>query len=468
MLFSSMLFLWLFLPVVFISYRLIGDKYKNSLLLIASLLFYSWGEPKYIILMIISVIINYLSGLLVERADNKRKKLFFVALCIILNLSLLGYFKYFDFFAQNVNRLFGSTVVPIRNVVLPIGISFYTFQALSYVVDVYRGQTAAQKSFFKLLLYVSFFPQLIAGPIVKYHDVEDQINNRTIDVEKTAYGVKRFVYGLSKKVILSNTFALTVDNILGKDVDELGTAVIWFAMLLYSLQIYFDFSGYSDMAIGIGKMFGFDFLENFNYPYVAYSVQDFWRRWHISLSTWFKEYLYIPLGGNRKGNFRTYVNLLIVFFCTGFWHGASFNFIAWGLYFGFFLILERLFLGKLLQKPCFKWLGHIYTLIVVIFGWVMFRANGLRHALQLMKKMVIPSAGATPLSQFVDVKLLVILAFGIVFAGLAQTIFKKLHAGLYNETKVYVCESVILAVLLFMCILMLVNNSYNPFIYFRF
>ena len=468
MLFSSMLFLWLFLPLTLISYHIINDKYKNHLLLIASLIFYSWGEPKYIVLLILSVLINFISGILIERAESQKAKQLCLFLCVVINLALLGYFKYFDFFTRNINALLGSEIISTRNIVLPIGISFYTFQALSYVIDVYRKQTPVQKNFLNLLLYVSFFPQLIAGPIVKYRDVADQITTRSTDAVKTAFGIKRFVYGLSKKVILSNTFALTVDQIIDIPVSQLSTSSVWLCAVLYSLQIYFDFSGYSDMAIGLGKMFGFDFLENFNYPYNAYSVQDFWRRWHISLSTFFKEYLYIPLGGNRKGNLRTYINLLIVFFCTGLWHGASFNFIAWGLYFGFFLIIERLFLGNWLKKPCLKWFGHIYTLFVVLIGWIMFRANGLRHALQLFKRMFIPTEGTVSCLEFLDFKLIVFLVVGILCAGLIQTIFKKLHKALYDDSKIYIFESFVLFVLLMFSIMLLVNNSYNPFIYFRF
>lgn len=353
MLFSSMLFLWLFLPVVFVSYYLIKKEYRNVLLLISSIIFYAWGGVSYTLIMFSSIIINYIFALLIDKAieeDNELKKKIYLSLCIVINLSILAYFKYTDFAISIINSISKKEVIQLKNIILPIGISFYTFQALSYVIDVYREHNKAQKNIINLALYISFFPQLIAGPIVKYHDIDTQITERTENLENISYGIKRFIYGLSKKVILANMFALSCDEILKQPIGDIGTALAWLAAVLYTLQIYYDFSGYSDMAIGLGHMFGFKFLENFNYPYISKSVQEFWRRWHISLSTWFKEYLYIPLGGNRKGKYFTYLNLLIVFFATGLWHGASFNFILWGLWHGFFLIIERVFLGLLLEK----------------------------------------------------------------------------------------------------------------------
>ena len=341
MVFSSMIFLWLFLPLVLFFYFISNNKLKNIILLIFSLIFYAWGESKYILLMLLSIFINYLFGILIDKF-RKHDKLFLV-LAVITNLGLLGYFKYFNFFVNVVNKINGETLVGFRDIVLPIGISFYTFQILSYVIDLYRKEIKVQKNILNLALYVSFFPQLIAGPIVKYKDVDNEINNRKVDLKLFASGVRRFVYGLGKKVLLSNTLALVVDTIYSYNVSQLNTPLVWIAIIAYTFQIYFDFSGYSDMAIGLGRMFGFHFLENFNLPYISQSITEFWRRWHISLSTWFKEYLYIPLGGNRKGKIRTYLNLFIVFFATGLWHGASFNFIAWGLYYGVFLIIEKLF-----------------------------------------------------------------------------------------------------------------------------
>lgn len=378
MLFSSMIFLWLFLPLVFCSYYLIDKRFKNILLLISSIIFYAWGGVSYSLIMLSSIIINYIFALLIDKAiedNNLKNKKIYLALCIIINLSILGYFKYTNFIISIINSLSQNKIIELTNIILPIGISFYTFQALSYVIDVYRGHNKAQKNIFNLALYISFFPQLIAGPIVKYHDIENQILNRNESLENIFYGIKRFIYGLSKKVILANMFALSCDEILKQPADELGTALVWCASVLYTLQIYYDFSGYSDMAIGLGKMFGFNFLENFNYPYISKSIKEFWRRWHISLSTWFKEYLYIPLGGNRKRKLFTYINLLIVFFATGLWHGASYNFILWGLFHGFFLVIERIFLGKLLEKNKLKFINHIYVIFVFVIGWVLFRAG---------------------------------------------------------------------------------------------
>ncbi len=468
MLFSSMFFLWYFFPFVFILYRILDDKYKNIFLLVASLFFYAWGEPKYIILMLVSISMNYTFGILVDYLHGSNRKIA-LGVCVIANISLLGYFKYYNFFVSNINLVGGNELIQFRDIILPIGISFYTFQALSYVIDLYRNQIFVQKNIFNLALYISFFPQLIAGPIIKYKDIDDQIVNRHVSVQKTAYGVKRFVYGLSKKVILANTFAAVVDKIYALSVYELSTPLVWCAALLYSLQIYFDFSGYSDMAIGLGKMFGFDFMENFNYPYISKSIQDFWRRWHISLSTWFREYLYIPLGGNKKGSMRTYINLIIVFFATGLWHGASFNFIVWGLYNGVFLIVERLFLGKLLKRNNYKLINHIYVILVIIVGWVFFRANDLYHAIDLLKIMFIGnSSDIYALSEFLNVKIVILLLFGLVFCGPIQNYIPRLKTMLYYEQKAFVWEYVVQIQLMLICIMLLASSTYNPFIYFRF
>ena len=470
MLFSSMIFLWLFLPVVFISYYLIKKEYRNILLLIASIIFYAWGGVSYTLIMFSSIIINYIFALLIDKAieeNNKLKKKIYLALCVIVNLSILGYFKYTDFAISIINSISGKELIPLKNIVLPIGISFYTFQALSYVIDVYREHNKAQKNIINLALYISFFPQLIAGPIVKYHDIDSQIINRTESLENISYGIKRFIYGLSKKVILANMFALSCDEILKQPIGYIGTALVWVAAILYTLQIYYDFSGYSDMAIGLGHMFGFKFLENFNYPYISKSVQEFWRRWHISLSTWFKEYLYIPLGGNRKGKYFTYLNLLIVFFATGLWHGASFNFVLWGLWHGLFLVIERIFLSKLLEKNKLKFLNHIYVILVFVLGWVLFRANDLKHALELYKLMFSYKESIFTVRYFFYPQTLVCFIFGILFSGLFQSIFPKIREAIFSN-RVYVLESIIQFILLFICIMYLVNGTYNPFIYFRF
>ncbi|MEI0539343.1 MBOAT family O-acyltransferase [Brachyspira pulli] len=470
MLFSSMIFLWLFLPLVFILYYVLDKRYRNLLLLIVSIIFYAWGGVSYTLIMFSSIIINYLFALLIDKAieeNNKLKKKIYLTLCVIINLSILGYFKYTDFAISIINSISGKELISLKNIVLPIGISFYTFQALSYVVDVYREQNKAQKNIINLALYISFFPQLIAGPIVKYHDIDSQIINRTESLENISYGIKRFIYGLSKKVILANMFALSCDEILKQSTGDIGTILAWIAAILYTLQIYYDFSGYSDMAIGLGHMFGFKFLENFNYPYISKSVQEFWRRWHISLSTWFKEYLYIPLGGNRKGKYFTYLNLLIVFFATGLWHGASFNFILWGLWHGLFLVLERIFLGKLLEKNKLKFINHIYVILVFVLGWVLFRANDLKHALELYKLMFNYKEGIYTIRYFFYPQTLVCFIFGVLFSGLFQSIFPKIKEAIFSS-RVYVLESVIQFILLFICIMYLVNGTYNPFIYFRF
>ena len=322
MVFSSIIFLWVLLPCILLLYYVSPKPFKNGILTVFSLFFYAWGEPRYVVLMIFSVLLNYGFGRLVEKFGKKR---WLLALCVTLNLLILGYFKYYNFLAEVLNPLLRGfdIALPAIQVTLPIGISFYTFQALSYVVDVYRGENQAQKNPLNMMLYISFFPQLIAGPIVKYHDIEEQIENRTVTLEGFSYGVKRFIFGLGKKVILANTFAEVVDAVYAYQAADVSQAMLWLTALLYMLQIYFDFSGYSDMAIGLGKMFGFTFIENFRLPYTATSIQDFWRKWHISLSSWFKEYVYIPLGGNRRGTARTYVNLWMVFLLTGIWHGAG-------------------------------------------------------------------------------------------------------------------------------------------------
>lgn len=470
MLFSSMIFLWLFLPLVFCSYYLIDNRFKNILLLISSIIFYAWGGVSYSLIMLSSIIINYIFALLIDKAieyNNLKNKKIYLALCIIINLSILGYFKYTNFIISIINSLSQNKIIELTNIVLPIGISFYTFQALSYVIDVYRGHNKAQKNIFNLALYISFFPQLIAGPIVKYHDIENQILNRNESLENIFYGIKRFIYGLSKKVILANMFALSCDEILKQPTDELGTALVWCASVLYTLQIYYDFSGYSDMAIGLGKMFGFNFLENFNYPYISKSIKEFWRRWHISLSTWFKEYLYIPLGGNRKRKLFTYINLLIVFFATGLWHGASYNFILWGLFHGFFLVIERIFLGELLENNKLKFINHIYVIFVFVIGWVLFRADDLKHAFELYKLMFSYKESIYTVRYFFYPQTFVCFIFGVLFSGLFQSIFPKVREATFSS-KVYILESVIQFILLFICIMYLVNGTYNPFIYFRF
>ena len=466
MVFSSMLFIWLFLPLVLLFYHILDVRYKNLLLLISSLIFYAWGEPIYIVLMLITITINFVMGLIINKF-SKYKKLV-LAVTIIINLGLLGYFKYFNLVVTTLNSIFNFNALSTKEIALPIGISFYTFQALSYVVDLYRGEIEVQKKWHKLALYIAFFPQLIAGPIVRYKDICKQIDSRKCTLNEFAYGVKRFIYGLGKKVIISNSMALVVDNILQLENGYLGTGLSWCVAICYTMQIYFDFSGYSDMAIGIGKMFGFDFVENFNYPYISKSVQEFWRRWHISLSTWFREYLYIPLGGNRKGKIRTIVNLFIVFLCTGLWHGASYTFVLWGLYHGLFMITERLFLGKILEKNPIKLINYIYTMLVVMIGWVLFRADNLTIAGNIIKNMFcFKNDSLYSVFQFVDAKIICIIIVAVII-GIIIPIINKSNYFVANVEKTTTIEIVLCTVIMIYSIIMLISNTYNPFIYFRF
>ncbi len=480
MLFSSMIFLWTFLPIVlYLYYALFLVKkvqlkilLQNVLLLLASLVFYAWGEPVYIFLMLITISVNYVAGIWMEKAS--KHKIWVLTGTIVADLGLLFYFKYFNLFVVTFNKIASAHPLEFKEIALPIGISFYTFQAMSYVIDLYRGEIEVQKKWYKLALYISFFPQLIAGPIVKYRDICEQIDKRSCTQDKFVYGIKRFSYGLGKKVILANTFASVVDSILSDNEVLPGTSAVWLAALCYTLQIYFDFSGYSDMAIGLGKMFGFDINENFNYPYVAKSIQEFWRRWHISLSTWFKEYLYIPLGGNRKGKCRTYVNLFIVFFVTGLWHGAAYTFILWGLYHGFFSILERLFLGKVLEKNPVKIINHIYTMFVVCIGWVLFRADNLHQAYNLIRRMFIYAPGNT---SYVGVKEIILIVLGVILsvapaimAEKKNTAAKRIKAAdaLGRVESVSWVEIVACVGCLLYSGILLICDTYNPFIYFRF
>lgn len=465
-----MTFLWLFLPVVFVLCLLIRKpKYQNNLLLIFSLFFYAWGMPYYVILLLVSVIINWICGVWMEKWEKGRTVVLIVS--VVANLGLLGYFKYANFILNTIDALIpGGNTLPRLNIGLPIGISFFTFQAMSYVIDLYRGEYKAQKNPLNLALYISFFPQLIAGPIVKYRDVNKQIVERTVTGEKIALGFRRFIYGLAKKVIISNILAISVDRIYATDMTRVNSALAWTAAICYTLQIYYDFSGYSDMAIGLGRMFGFDFLENFNYPYISSSIKEFWRRWHISMSSWFREYLYIPLGGNRKGKIRTYINLFIVFAATGLWHGASWNFVGWGLFHGFFIILERLGFGKLLEKS--RILSRIYCLLVVIVGWVFFRANDTGTAIEIIKRMFMPwqyNSGNMILGVIMNAKTLLITFIAIIACGPVQQIFKiKALEKVAAKWKNSLPEAIVLALLLFYSITLLANDAYNPFIYFRF
>ena len=470
MLFSSLTFLFGFLPTLIILYFMVKNrKYKNIVLLVFSLLFYAWGEPKYIFLMLLTILIVYIFGILIDKFDKEKKfnlKKLSLILCIILVLGSLIVFKYSKFLIENINSIF-NTKINLINVVMPIGISFYTFQILSYIIDLYNKKIKLQKNYFSLALYVSLFPQLIAGPIVRYETVEDEIDNRKETKEYIIAGTKRFIIGLSKKVIIANQMALLADLVFNNHNGSHGTSIIWLGTFAYTLQIYFDFSGYSDMAIGLGKIFGFHFLENFDYPYISKSVTEFWRRWHISLSSWFRDYIYIPLGGNKVNKLKWVRNILLVWMLTGLWHGAAWNFIIWGIYYGLLLLFEKLFLNKVLSKlpSIINW---IYTFVIVMIGWMIFRSNTLNELLLFIKSMFSYKHTdwitilADNLSTFNSL-VFIIPAFIFSFP-----IFKKLNENYSNKTVYEIILNIILLTLFLICIICLTSSSYNPFIYFRF
>lgn len=464
MVFSSMVFLCVFLPAAFCLHLLLpGMRAKNFLLVVASLVFYAYGEPIYVILLVASSAGNYILARLTGECPKIRKLT--MTLAVVINLGLLVIFKYSGFLVDTFNSVTGAGI-PVPQVRMPIGISFFTFQALSYVIDVYRGDASVQKNFGKVLLYISFFPQLIAGPIVKYHDVEAEINNRKQTPEEIGKGIRRFIAGLSKKVLIANTMGLVADNLFGAAATGITGPGAWLGAVSYMLQIYFDFSGYSDMALGLGMMFGFHFHENFDYPYISASIRESWRRWHMSLSGWFKEYLYIPLGGNRRGKFRTVVNKMIVFVCTGIWHGASFNFLFWGIYHGFFLMLEEYipFIGKKGGKLK-SFFQHVYALLVVCVGFVFFRADTMKQGCFWIREMFTDfgwkaSAMSLTLQQLTPVYL-VTLAAALVAAVPVNSMLKKYK---WYEGFTYVLSLAGFA----LCVLSLAGGTYNPFIYFRF
>ena len=474
MVFSSLEFLCIFLPAVFLLYTVIPvHKVRNGLLIAFSLVFYAYGEPVYVLLMILSSLVNYLCALWIGKSEKQKKLPLIIA--IVFNLGTLVLFKYTGMFVTAFNSVTHLSV-PVPDIILPIGISFYTFQALSYVIDVYRGEVGVQKNYFKVLLYISFFPQLIAGPIVKYRDIAEQIDNRSQSLEQIAQGLRRSVCGLAKKVLIANTMGQVADIIFAQSTSELGFLSAWLGAAAYLFQIYYDFCGYSDMAIGLGKMFGFTFKENFRYPYGARSVQDFWRRWHISLSTWFKEYLYIPLGGNRKGKARTALNRIIVFFFTGLWHGANWTFVLWGLWHGLFLLLEE-YLPFLKKLP--KAIGHIYTMLVVLLGFVVFRADTIGYGFGYIGRMFsFGSPGSYDMSLALrQLTPWFIFIFVIAVIGCApiRPLSDKIRQKLYADGSASTAWRIVSVALyclafagLFFCILRLSPSGYNPFIYFRF
>ena len=466
MVFSSSIFIFLFLPLVLLFYFIVPDKYKNYVLLIFSIIFYLFGGPKYLLLLITVVLIDYIGAILIEKTNNR--KLFFV-ITIALNISILVFFKYTGFFLENINGLF-NTSIKIPRIVLPIGISFYTFQAMSYVIDVYRKKVKLQKNFFTLLLYVSLFPQLVAGPIVRYETIEKQLSKRKTTFEDFCYGIERFILGLSKKVIIANQMGKLADSIFISN--NLTSPIAFLGGLAYMFQIYFDFSAYSDMAIGMGRMFGFKFLENFNFPYISKSITEFWRRWHISLSTWFKDYVYIPLGGNRKGIKRQIINMFIVWSLTGFWHGAEWNFIIWGIYYFIFLVLEKYVLKKALDKAP-SIILHLYTLLIVYIGWIIFRCDNLRALINYLKALFsfnITKVSMNELSVYIESYWVYFILAFIFQTPIYYKVVEKI-----DKTKSKRLKNILLAlryisliIVFIITIMFLAYSCYNPFIYFRF
>ena len=463
MVFSSMVFLCIFLPVVFLLHLILpGIRAKNWMLLLASLVFYAYGEPVYVLLMIASAFVNYLSALLIEKKPSGKKAV--MTINVILNLGVLVLFKYTGFLAESFNAIFG-TAVPVPAIRLPIGISFFTFQAMSYVIDVYRGVTEPQKNFGKVLLYISFFPQLIAGPIVRYETVEQEIRERSVTMDDLAQGFRRFVVGLAKKLLLANQVAQVATIVYSGDPANYGSLMYWLAAVAYTLQIYFDFSGYSDMAIGLGRMFGFHFLENFNYPYISLSVTEFWRRWHISLSTWFRDYVYIPLGGNRVSRGKWVRNILVVWGLTGLWHGADWNFLLWGLYYGVLLLIEKLWLGKYLERlpKALRWL---LCMVIVCIGWVMFNLTDFAQMRAALARMFRFTHVALSQSLAADVSIVPPLLWMLPALVFSTPVCRRVHLG--ESYGAEIVRNVVCLALLAVCIVFSVSATFNPFIYFRF
>lgn len=457
MLFSSISFLYYFLPCVLVLYFLVPRHFKNVILLITSLFFYAWGEPRLVLLMLVTIAIGYVLGILIEK-DAEHKKLYLI-LAIVSFLGALAYFKYANFFVDNFNQVTGLSI-PLVRVALPIGISFYTFQILSYNIDVYRGEVKAQRNPIDLAAYITMFPQLIAGPIVRYKDVAVQLESREHNISKVADGIRRFVFGLSKKILIANVLGEICEAF--RQSDDKSVLFYWMYAIAFSLHIYFDFSGYSDMAIGLGKIFGFDFLENFNYPYISKSITEFWRRWHISLGNWFRDYVYIPLGGSRVKRGRHLFNILVVWMMTGFWHGAAWNFIIWGLYFAVLLVVEKTFLLKYLERS--KVLSHIYVLFTVVVSFVIFNASSITQVLADIGGMF--GKGGLPL---VSAEALYYLKSYAVIGVLAIVGATPLPKKIVSRWKgLQYAEPVVLLVLLIMITAYLVDGSFNPFLYFRF
>lgn len=473
MVFSSLLFLFRFLPAVLLLYYIAPRKIRNLVLLLFSLLFYAWGEPKYVFLMLFSITMDFFMGQMVAKSkarNNRKAAKRFLTISIVVNLSILAFFKYADFIIGTINNVAGLSL-PMLSIPLPIGISFFTFQTMSYVIDVYKGATKVQKNWVNYGTYVSMFPQLIAGPIVQYKTIAEQMEHRKENASDFAEGIHRFLLGMGKKVLLANTIGLLCDAVMALEITQVPVLTAWLGAIAYTFQIYFDFSGYSDMAIGLGKMFGFHFLENFNYPYISRSITEFWRRWHISLSSWFKEYVYIPLGGNRRGVLLQARNILVVWMLTGIWHGASWNYVLWGVYYGILLMLE-----KFLLKPVLKHLPgvlqNVYTMVLVIFGWVLFKCEDLSYCFSYLKAMVGGfHAGWIGRESMYLLRnygaLLVILLFGCTM--IPKKIGHRI-TGKFGETSWIglVLRIVWYGGIFLISLAYLVDATYNPFLYFRF
>ena len=487
MLFSSMTFVFIFLPILCAIYLLSKKEYHNSILLVASIIFYAWGEPRYLAIMLLSIIINWLGAILIYKTKNGHYNVsnnldnvaiqsikqtilpkVILIITIILNLSNLIYFKYFNFLIENFNTLFHGHI-NLLEVVMPLGISFYTFQALSYVIDVYRGDCKVQNNIYKLALYICLFPQLIAGPIVKYHDIEEQIDSREVCFEKVDEGVKRFIIGLSKKMLIANTMGAIADKIFAQDPHTFSHCIAWLGSIAYSLQLFFDFSGYSDMAIGLGLIFGFCFMENFNYPYISKSITEFWTRWHISLSTWFKEYVYIPLGGNRNGKIKQLRNLGIVFLLTGIWHGANWTFIIWGIWHGFFIIIEKITgLNNETENRIANFFKHIYCILAFVIGWVIFRADNMKYAWDYLMNMfgllhLRPNEFLYSIQYYADrFEIITFVAAILCCIPIFKNMIKIQNKIARTAINIW------LLILFILSSATIAANTYNPFIYFRF
>lgn len=470
MVFSSSIFLFLFLPLTLLLYYILKENYRNLFLLLVSFLFYAWSGPKNLIILLASILINYFFGLVLLHMKNSGKWLhrLMLFLGIAANLSMLLYYKYFNFFLCTVNQI-GKTSFVLKDIAFPLGISFFTFCGISYIVDVYKGKVSAQKNPLNVALYLSFFPKLAQGPITRYGDMADQMEKRTCSVEKFGEGVYRFTIGLAKKMIIANQLGAVVDNIYAKAANQNTAAVAWLAAIGYTFQIYFDFSGYSDMAIGLGKMFGFDIMENFNYPYVSTNISDFWRRWHISLSSWFRDYLYIPLGGNRTGN--VFVNLFIVFAVTGLWHGAAWNFVVWGLWHGLFVLLERLLRNKHIEIKLPNAIKIIITFFIVNLGWVLFRAPSFSYAKNMIGVMfgaIRPLNNGIALSWYFTPKIAVVLVLAVLGSLPWKKILPKFAVHFEKSNSLVVVKDICIVALLAVSIMLVMTSTYNAFIYFKF